>query len=142
MCRDACNPSFPFSFILFVTYLILLSLYSLFLLYPTSHTIAFVSYSRTGSRNYLCLRTSSWLLREHPEVNLPISAELRQRSSLLSSRNSMSMPPSTLLVCCDLRCHPRIVNDPKNDELIKWSDSGDSFYGQRSCTHHTLRVIN
>lgn len=24
---------------------------------------------------------------------------------------------------------PRIVNDPQNDELIRWSDSGDSFYG-------------
>jgi hypothetical protein len=31
---------------------------------------------------------------------------------------------------------PRIVNDPKNDELIRWSDSGDSFYG--ACTFALL----
>jgi hypothetical protein len=28
----------------------------------------------------------------------------------------------------------RMVNDPANSELIRWSDTGDSFYGACSST--------
>ena len=46
-------------------------------------------------------------------------------------RNSMSTSFHALLSSSPpLTCSARIVNDPANEELIKWSDNGDSFYGQ------------
>lgn len=36
----------------------------------------------------------------------------------------------------------RIVNDPKNDELIRWSENGDSFYGAFRWTDTTYGCHN
>ena len=54
-------------------------------------------------------------------------------------RNSMSTSFHALLSSSPpLTCSARIVNDPANEELIKWSDNGDSFYGASRLPLFTL----
>ena len=75
----------------------------------------------------------------------PISPGPLARSCLPSSRSFTSPCPSAAFALLPLCSHvvttPRIVNDPANEELIKWSDNGDSFYGSSFLslfTRHSL----
>lgn len=57
------------------------------------------------------------------EDSLPAPLELADCDQLLFSKGQplTSVPP----LC-------RMVNDPATDELIRWSEDGDSFFGESS----------
>ena len=74
------------------------------------------------------------------EHQVALARTTRGESSHLSKAARQVVPPflQKLYECADFTLTEvlgltfsvfRIVNDPRNNELIRWSENGDSFYG-------------